>query len=557
MAWSLLDRESYFGLTRRRLQTLYVVAAAMLAALVPLILFAGFWIRAELGKSQRDLETFLGARAAALSQRVDGEVERQVAALDALGALSSLERDPAAFEESVRLAVQKIAYWSGLALIESGTMRVVVSVGTDVANLVDPARVAVAAEQKRPVIDTRLEPGHPGSVLIYAPVARDGGTSHVLLLNLDVRDIQAVLGKGTPGDVLSAVTDRQDRVLARSLDPDQRIGQPVSAAFKAGIAGRARGLLKIDSWEGEPLTAAFVRSELTGWVTMAGLGRGRSDRLMRGSAWATIGAGALSLALAAILAVFIIHTLMEKRVGNERLAASRALSELDARLLATSQEALSDQRRAASEREVLLREIYHRVKNNLQIVQSLLRLGSRDLKPDQREPFEDAVRRIGAMSRVHTLLYNSPDLASIDFRDYLEELLKELSDGFSAEQRSIRSELRSDAMRMPLDTAVPLAFIAVEILTNAFKHAFPKGRSGRITVEVRRKGDRAVLRIEDDGIGVSADPAARRRLGLTIVRKLVQQIGGELEEPPPAPPSSWCASPSASRRRCPCRNPPR
>src|SRR5918994_7709965 len=94
-----------------------------------------------------------------------------------------------------------------------------------------------------------------------------------------------------------------------------------------------------------------------------------------------------------------------------RPACSRALGELDTRLLATTQESLTEQRKAASERDVLLREIYHRVKNNLQIVQSLLRLGSRDLRPEQGEPFEAAVMRIGAMARVHTLLYRSPDLA--------------------------------------------------------------------------------------------------------------------------------------------------
>ncbi|TDR94029.1 sensor histidine kinase [Enterovirga rhinocerotis] len=534
MAWSLLDRESYFGLTRRRLQTLYIVAAAVMAALVPLILFAGFWIRAEFGKGQRDVEIFLGAQAATLSQRIDGEIDRQISALDALGAVPSLEQDVGTFEESARRAVKQIEHWTGLALIDGRSARVLFSVGEDLGDRIDADRVAATITGKRASIETRPPAdGRAGSVLIYVPIVREDAATHVLLLDLDARDIQVVLGKGLPRDLLAIVVDRKDRVLARSLDPDRRIGQPIAGAFKDGIAGRPSGLIEFDSLEGEPMAAAFVRSDLTGWVTATGLGRERHEQLMTRSTWATIAAGALSLALAAILAVFIIHTITERRVSNERLAASRALGELDARLLATSQDALNDQRRAASEREVLLREIYHRVKNNLQIVQSLLRLGSRDLKPGQREPFEDAVRRIGAMARVHTLLYNSPDLASIDFRDYLEELLRELSEGFSAEKRSIESILNAEAMRMPLDTAVPLAFIAVEILTNSFKHAFPDGRSGRITVEVHKEGDTATLRIEDDGVGVSHDPAARRRLGLTMVKKLVQQIGGELEEPAP------------------------
>jgi two-component sensor histidine kinase len=263
------------------------------------------------------------------------------------------------------------------------------------------------------------------------------------------------------------------------------------------------------------------------------MSRQQLDAAARRSVWATIAAVALSVILVAILGIFLFHTVMERRVSNERLAASEALGELDARLLATTQEALDEQRKAASEREVLLREIYHRVKNNLQIVQSLLRLGSRDLKPDQREPFESAVRRIGAMARVHTLLYNSPDLASIDFKDYLDELLRELSEGFAAEERSIEHVLDAHSLRLPLDTAVPLAFVAVEILTNAFRHAFPEGRPGTINVHAWREGNTGKLRIEDNGIGLTPGQRSKRQLGLTIVAKLVQQIGGTLEEPPP------------------------
>jgi two-component sensor histidine kinase len=227
----------------------------------------------------------------------------------------------------------------------------------------------------------------------------------------------------------------------------------------------------------------------------------------------------------------LFYNVVERRVSGERYAASRALSALDARLLATTQQSLTEQRKAASEREVLLREIYHRVKNNLQIIQSLLRLGSRDLKPDQREPFESAIRRIGAMARVHSLLYKSPDLASIDFRDYLEDLVRETSEGFGADLRGIRTEFVADSMRIPLDTAVPLAFITVEILTNAFRHAFPDAHGGTVRVAAFREGERGVLTIGDDGVGVPATADGRRPLGLTLVMKLVDQIGGSLKGP--------------------------
>ena len=209
-----------------------------------------------------------------------------------------------------------------------------------------------------------------------------------------------------------------------------------------------------------------------------------------------------------MLGVFLVYNVVERRVSGERYAASRALGELDARLLTTTQQSLAEQRKAAAEREVLLREIYHRVKNNLQIIQSLLRLGSRDLAPAQREPFEGAVRRIGAMARVHNLLYKSPDLASIDFKEYLEDLVPEVAEAFGAESARHSHELDVQPMRVSLDTAVPLAFIAVEILTNAYRHAFP-GRGGAVTVATEAIDGHGMLCIADDGVGMPVRSAGR------------------------------------------------
>lgn len=525
--WQLLDRQSYFGLTRKRLQTLYLVAATGLAALVPLIFFAGYWMQSELGRSQRDLDVFLGARAMSLSQRVDGDIERQLTALHALAALPSLDQDVVMFESAARRMTTAMPHWSILSLVDAEGRLILTTGASDPT--VDPTLAKNAAASKRPLIETAAE-GEAGSILLYEPIVREGKATYVFVLNFGAEDIRTALAQSTAQDLSSVLLDRRGRTLARSDDPGTG---PIDPELRRAMGDGPTGLFHFSPSGGEAQTIAFTRSALTGWTSLVSISHNRSQHLFTRPVWATIGAGTLSLLLAGILAVFVTHNYMERRVSDERLAATRALGELDARLLATSQDALNDQRKAATEREVLLREIYHRVKNNLQIVQSLLRLGSRDLTPDQREPFENAVRRIGAMSRVHTLLYNSPDLASIDFKDYLDELLKELSEGFSAEDRAIQSVLNAAPMRMPLDTAVPLAFIAVEILTNSFKHAFPDGRSGRITVEVQRDGDSAVLRIEDDGVGLGSDSTTKRRLGLTIVRKLVQQIGGEIEEPPP------------------------
>ncbi|NNM70910.1 sensor histidine kinase [Enterovirga aerilata] len=518
---------------RRRLQRLYVVAAAGLAALVPLILFAGFWVRSELNKSERDIESYLSSRASMLSRRVDALLEQQILALKAIAALPALDGPASEFEEAANRVASDVPNWTGLALVDLGTGQVLASTRPEWPPPQALGAVPTLRSTRKPSIAALVGPSlRPGVIVFSVPVVRNGEARRVLVSGYDASELlRIVSAESQDSGLLLTLADQAGTVLARSRAPETAIGREITAHFRQKIENRDSGLFHGPSREGDEISGAFVRSDLTRWVAAAAIDRRQIDKFSRSSVWATIAAGALSLILAGILAVFIVHTVMERRVSEERLAASRALGELDARLLKTTQEALGEQRKASSEREVLLREIYHRVKNNLQIVQSLLRLGSRELNPEQREPFENAVRRIGAMARVHTLLYNSPDLASIDFKVYLDELLKEMSEAFGGEERGIEAVLDAESMRVPLDTAVPLAFIAVELLTNAYRHAFPEGRRGRITVEVRKDEPFGALRIADNGVGLDRSALMKRRLGLTIVRKLVQQIGGAIEEP--------------------------
>jgi two-component sensor histidine kinase len=527
---------------RTGLRTVYYIAAAVLALLVPLILVAGFWIRQEFKKNQRDLEEYLESRASALSQRVDSEIGQEITVLQAIAALPSLdEPNLVAFHgEAVRL-ISAMPQWAVIGLIDPATAKQVVNtlrpVGEDLPETTGPDVVRRVVETRQPAVRTRLPqsgglfPDH--AIFLYVPVIRDGAVRHVLVAGAKAATIQGILAaENDDPRVLTVVIDDGDRILARSRSPEQFVGSQANPELRRSVAGRHGGLFAAPTLDSQDVFTAFRRSPATGWLFVVATDRQQFERLAARSTLATVATAALALTIAVILAVFLFYNVMERRVNAERLAASRALSDLDARLLATTQEALAEQRKASSEREVLLREIYHRVKNNLQIVQSLLRLGSRDLGPEQRDAFESAIRRIGAMARVHTLLYNSPGLASIDLREYLDGLVREVADAFGADDRGIGTVVEAAPMRVPLDTAVPLAFIAVEVLTNAFKHAFPPGRGGTIRVEAREEGGRGILVISDDGIGMKAsEPTGRRALGLTIVSKLIQQIDGVLERP--------------------------
>ncbi|MFO1322352.1 MAG: PAS domain S-box protein [Burkholderiales bacterium] len=189
---------------------------------------------------------------------------------------------------------------------------------------------------------------------------------------------------------------------------------------------------------------------------------------------------------------------------------------------------------ALHEKETLLKEIHHRVKNNLQVVTSLLQMQGRELGEDRfTAAIDDSVRRVQSMALVHEQLYRSKDLARVDFGDYMQTLVEQLSHATHAQARGIRVE--ADVLQAPMgiETAIPCGLIVSELVSNAFKHAFT-GRD-RGTVMVRfRAGPAArhwVLTVADDGVGLPADIDVHRSrsLGLRLIATLTEQLSGTLD----------------------------
>jgi len=184
------------------------------------------------------------------------------------------------------------------------------------------------------------------------------------------------------------------------------------------------------------------------------------------------------------------------------------------------------------EKDVLLKEVHHRVKNNLQIIVSLLNLQSEKIVDKTvLDAFEEIRNRIFTMALLHEKLYMSESFAEVQFKDYITALCRELLGSSGAEER-VGLDFDLDDIRLGIDAAVPCGLIVNEIVTNAVKHAFPSGRKGKIAVTFRRDGaGRNELTVKDDGIGLPPGVEAKktRSLGLTIIRILSQQIEGELE----------------------------
>jgi len=185
------------------------------------------------------------------------------------------------------------------------------------------------------------------------------------------------------------------------------------------------------------------------------------------------------------------------------------------------------------EKEVLLREIHHRVKNNMQVISSLFNLqAGKILNRECREMIREGQTRIRAMSLVHEKLYQSHDLSKIDLVVYIRSLALHLFHVYSIDSTRVVLETGLSEIFLDINSAVPCGLILNELISNSLKHAFPEGRKGTIRIEGRRGADGAItLRVEDDGIGFPTDLDFRQAegLGLQIANLLVGQLDGVID----------------------------
>ncbi len=213
-------------------------------------------------------------------------------------------------------------------------------------------------------------------------------------------------------------------------------------------------------------------------------------------------------------------------------AQQEALDDLQGMIRALQQR--EEQLRASlREKEVLLKEAHHRVKNNLQVISSLLHMQGRYLADrSARELLRESQSRVHSIALVHEALYQSKDLGSIDLEEYLKRLISTIHTMFG--KGTFTPALSCDVarVRLGIDAAVQCGLIVNELLTNAFKHAFPDGTEGHVHISVHREGDaELVLEVADDGIGLpeGLDFRNAQSLGLRLVCGLTEQLGGTIE----------------------------
>ncbi|UCF88636.1 MAG: PAS domain S-box protein, partial [bacterium] len=185
------------------------------------------------------------------------------------------------------------------------------------------------------------------------------------------------------------------------------------------------------------------------------------------------------------------------------------------------------------EKEILLKEIHHRVKNNLQVISGLLDLQANHINdPKSREIYKESQNRVVTMALIHEELYQSVNLSQVDFADYISNLCENLMVSYGVDGNRIKLLIEAEKTEIIVDTAIPCGLIINELITNALKHAFPKGRKGTISLSFRQLKNREFeLSVSDDGVGMpeNVDIYKTATLGMQLITVLVRQLGGTLK----------------------------
>ena len=223
----------------------------------------------------------------------------------------------------------------------------------------------------------------------------------------------------------------------------------------------------------------------------------------------------LLFGIAAILATVAGFLVMKNR-DNRR----------HARLLREKQELTE---RALREKEILLGEVHHRVKNNLQLVYNMLDLQARSIADEASlKAIRDSRDRVLSMALVHQRLYEQEQVGGVSMPDYIRQLLEGIRQAYSSAEVQLESDV--DPLVLDIDTVVPVGLVINELVTNAYKYAFPEGRSGTLRVGLRDEGERVLLTVADDGVGMPAENAeGRGSFGMQLVRSLARQLKAEID----------------------------
>ncbi|MFW5695844.1 MAG: sensor histidine kinase [Alkalispirochaeta sp.] len=391
--------------------------------------------------------------------------------------------------------------------------------------------------------------------IVVTVAQRPRGFTHGIAAELNLELLQQQLSEHAPRGSNQTVflTDRYGNVIAHpdfSLVQrqanlgDLAVMQQVGAGLSATTIARQDGRIALYS---------AVRDGATGWTVVV------SEPLLTAFApvvWLFVGT-IIAVAGISVLTLFLFRHHLRGRVVNPLMDFAAAIdretveveaavqqsgysfAELDVLLYRFGDMKARVHRReqqliaAATEKDALVREIHHRVKNNLNVIASLLSLQAENVDSVDAAmiAFDESKNRIYSIARVHESLYGTENLSEVDMASYIRELVYDLRNAYGRGD-TIDIELEVDEIELGIEHAIPCGIILNELLTNVYRHAFPDGRPGQISVTFTvRDSNRYRLTVTDNGIGLTpaAAEGSPRSLGMRLVRILVDQLGGYVE----------------------------
>ncbi|GIL40455.1 sensor histidine kinase [Roseiterribacter gracilis] len=355
---------------------------------------------------------------------------------------------------------------------------------------------------------------------VYALARRDPARGTTTVLTAAPTYFTAFWNVLMPRDGSATLFLADGVVLARAPQTGDFTGaEQASSGFRRFAVG-ARGVYRATSAiDGVDRTYAFRRADPWPIFLVAGIADSTVER-----AWlrACVGYGALALLSSTALMTIALNIRRRARIDAEfRADLERAVASRTVELA-----------RGLDEKELLVREIHHRVKNNMQTIMSLLAIQGAAVGGPLQAQFRAAAQRIETMASLHKQLYQQDEIEGVEFGPYLERLVRSQVTLAGAEDR-IAVRVEAQKVRFALDLGTPLALIANEALSNALKHAFPDQRHGAVFVRLEVHGLRVTLTIEDDGVGSPAttDDSADtgQGLGMRLVRSFARSLRADVQ----------------------------
>ncbi len=348
-------------------------------------------------------------------------------------------------------------------------------------------------------------------------IVRNSATDHSYLVIHYAIDMASMVS-----DLAHSNSDISTLVLSSSDEPFIALDSSLSAQVWATVLKDRKHDRSISDFRkqmgGQEWTGVILPFDLNGTSISTGvmIGAGSISR------WSDQGRLALwtILLLMTLLALLLLMVFLQSRGAERRVRKHERRSNLNARHLA----------KALVEREVLDREVHHRVKNNLQVVSSLLNLQAQRVPGDAaRNEFMRGKRRIDSMALVHHKLYRQSDLSAIDLGIFLDDLAKAVAAMFDPESRTVSHSVNTDGIHCDADTSIQLGMIVCELLANCHQHAFPYATGGHIQINVRpAEAGMFMLTVKDNGKGMEALAERGSQLGLEVVEALADQLDGSV-----------------------------